>query len=159
MISTRIRRKYLIIAIPTAVAERVRETLEDDQGNRLAIRTPDRGVPCRHCLRITQPGERVIALAYRPFDPGGPYAEVGPIFVHAQPCRSYGEDDRFPEDFRKRVLALRGYNNEGTIEEALLSEAGDPESSLDTLFANERVRFVHVRNPAWGCYDFQVERR
>lgn len=53
---------------------------------------------------------------------------------------------------------MRGYNADGRIEAAELSERGKPEATIRELFANARVQFVHVRNPAWGCYDFRVER-
>ena len=137
---------------------RLRATQRDDFGNSIRAFTSDGPVPCRHCLRLSAPGERVILVAYRPFETGGPYAEIGPVFIHEDPCPAYEERRCFPADFRMRVMTMRGYNEGGTIEAAELSEAGRPEATLERLFANERVRFVHVRNPAWGCYDFQVER-
>jgi Protein of unknown function (DUF1203) len=148
---------FSIAAIESAVADRVRETLQDDFGNALEIWESD-PVPCRHCLRITATGEPVILFAYRPFDFDGPYAEIGPVFVHARACDRYAETDVFPEDFRERVLTMRAYNDGGRIEAAQLSAPGRPEHSIARLFANERVCFIHVRNPAWGCYDFRVDR-
>jgi hypothetical protein len=107
---------------------------------------------------MTHVGEPAIVFAYKPFDFEGPYAEIGPVYVHAQECRRYSETARFPSDFGLRVLTMRGYNDEHRIEAAELSSSGDPESSIASLFANDRVCFIHVRNPAWGCYDFQVDR-
>jgi Protein of unknown function (DUF1203) len=155
MTASRVR--FSISAIPTDVAARIRRTLVDDFGNRLVARPAD-PAPCRHCLRISTAGELLIVFAYRPFVSGGPYAEVGPVFVHAANCEAYADRDVFPTDFRHRVLTMRGYNIEGTIETAELSVAGNPEASIERLFSNERVRFVHVRNPAWGCYDFRIDR-
>jgi hypothetical protein len=154
--STRLR--FSISPIPTTVVDRIRQTLVDDFGNNLTVSQSD-PAPCRHCLRITQSGERLVVFAYCPFENSGPYAEVGPVFVHADRCESYDDHDRFPEDFRPRVLTMRGYNEDGLIETAELSGASNPEASIEHLFSNERVRFIHVRNPAWGCYDFRVDRR
>lgn len=153
--ATRVR--FSISAIPTDIADRIRTTLVDDFGNQLMAR-PEDSAPCRHCLRITKPGEHLIVFAYQPFAKVGPYAEVGPVFVHAASCKWYANRDTFPEDFRKRILTMRGYNAEGTIETAELSEAGNPEATIERLFSNERVRFIHARNPAWGCYDFRIDR-
>lgn len=150
--------RYCVRPIPTELAARIREALVDDFGNRLAVQDPDAQAPCRHCLRLTRAGERLIAFAHRPFETTGPYAEVGPIFIHADGCERYADRDRFPEDFRQRVLTMRGYNAAGTIETAELSAAGEPEHSIERLFSNQRVRFIHVRNPAWGCFDFQIDR-
>jgi Protein of unknown function (DUF1203) len=152
------RLRYSIRPIPSDVADRIRQTLIDDFGNPLTVVATDSPAPCRHCLRIASAGERLIVFSYRPFSSIGPYAEVGPIFVHADACEAYDKPDQFPPDFVQRTLTMRGYNEHGTIETAELSVPGEPEASLERLLANERVRFVHVRNPAWGCYDFQVDR-
>jgi hypothetical protein len=154
---TATRLRFSISPISTDIADRIRTMLVDDFGNQLVARPAD-SAPCRHCLRITKPGEHLIVFAYQPFTIGGPYAEVGPVFVHAAPCEAYAHCDIFPEDFRKRILTMRGYNAEGTIETAELSEAGNPEATIERLFSNERVSFIHVRNPAWGCYDFRIDR-
>ena len=148
--------RFRIKSVSTEIARRVRDTLTDDFGNRLAISTT--AAPCRSCLRVTSPEERLIAFAHQPFSTNGPYAEVGPVFIHADDCSPYAEPNKFPADFVQRCLTMRGYNERGTIETAELSTPGDPEASIARLFGDERVRFIHVRNPAWGCYDFQVDR-
>ena len=147
-----------IVPLSAELAQRIRRTLTDDFGNRLAVWHCDSPAPCRSCLRLSQVGEPLIVFAHRPFDFDGPYAEVGPIFIHADPCEPYADARRFPPDFATRCLTMRGYNDRGTIQTAELSQPGEPEATLARLFADERVRFVHVRNPAWGCYDFAVER-
>jgi hypothetical protein len=150
--------RFTVMPIASELAHRIRQTLLDDFGNQLAVWVSEYVAPCRHCLRLAPPGTELIVFAYCPLSTKGPYAEVGPVFVHAQPCERYGACDRFPSDYRGRVLTMRGYNDRGTIEAALISEAGSPEAAIDALFADERVRFIHVRNPAWGCFHFQLER-
>jgi Protein of unknown function (DUF1203) len=147
-----------IVPLSAELTQRVRQTLTDDFGNHLAVWQCDSPAPCRSCLRLSRIGEPLIVFAHRPFDFVGPYAEVGPIFIHANPCEPYADVWRFPPDFAQRRLTMRGYNDRGTIQDADLSQPGDPEATLARLFADERVRFVHVRNPAWGCYDFAVRR-
>ncbi len=53
------------------------------------------GVPCRHCLRNVEAGRDYLILAYRPFPALQPYAETGPIFLHAEPCERALETDVF----------------------------------------------------------------
>lgn len=146
--------------IDTALADRIRATLADDFGNTLHVWTNDapRSNPCRHCLRLTDPGEDLILFALCPFDTTGPYAEAGPVFVHANPCEPYAAYDRFPPDFLERSLTLRAYDAEGRIRDAEVAPPGGSGVALDRLFVDERVLFVHVRNPAWGCYDVRVDR-
>lgn len=59
------------------------------------------GVPCRHCLTRVAKGEPYLILAYRPFPKEQPYAETGPIFLHADPCPRFercnpGNPDKAP---------------------------------------------------------------
>ena len=58
------------------------------------------GVPCRHCLRHVRAGEPYLVLAYRPFPALQPYAETGPIFLHAEECVRAAESDVLCEMFR-----------------------------------------------------------
>lgn len=150
--------RYSIAPIDTELAERIRRTLRDDHGNQLAVWVSGYSAPCRHCLRRAPAGTALIVFAYSPFSTKGPYAEVGPVFIHADACQRYDGGGRFPSDYMDRILTMRGYNDRGTIEDAQLSQAGDPETTIDALFADERVRFIHVRNPAWGCFHFRVDR-
>ena len=46
------------------------------------------GNPCRHCLDMIGAGEPMLVLAHRPFATVQPYAEVGPVFLHAEPCEA-----------------------------------------------------------------------
>jgi hypothetical protein len=131
----------------------------DDFGNRLTVtESPEGGAPCRHCLRRSTDGERLILFAHRPFDTEGPYAEVGPVFVHAGECAPYAPTSTFPPAFADRPLTLRAYDDRGRITDAEVAAPGASEATLARMFEDERVRFVHVRNPAWGCYSFAVER-
>ena len=157
MSNTTERETFSISPLPTEIVERIRTTLVDDFGNHLEV-IASQPVPCRHCLKITQAGERVILFACQPFDTTGPYAEIGPVFVHAEPCSAYAQRTDFPEGFRERILTMRGYDSAGRIAGATLSTAGRPEATIDELFADASVRYIHVRNPAWGCYDFRVDR-
>ena len=59
------------------------------------------------------PASAYLILAYRPFDEAQPYAEVGPIFLHAEPCERYPVTGETPAMFlqRERYL-LKGYHPE-----------------------------------------------
>jgi hypothetical protein len=150
---------FRYLPIDDALAHRIRATMLDDHGNALHVRVSDGdGNPCRSCLRLTESGSRLILFALRPFTTDGPYAETGPVFIHAEECASYADIDRFPEEFRARRLTFRAYDTRGDIHDATVAEGADAEAVLQRLFANGDVAEVHVRNPAWGCYDFRVVR-
>ncbi|HEV3089419.1 MAG TPA: DUF1203 domain-containing protein [Candidatus Elarobacter sp.] len=160
MTTTTTKTTFRYIPIDDATVRAVRETLRDAHGNALHVReSNDDGAPCRSCLRITPRGTRLILFAYQPFTTSGPYAETGPVFVHADAaeCEPYRSSE-FPEDFRSRSLVFRAYDASGAIHDATLAAGADAEETLARFFADPAVERVHVRNPAWGCFDFAVER-
>ncbi|MEM7642433.1 MAG: DUF1203 domain-containing protein, partial [Pseudomonadota bacterium] len=53
------------------------------------------GNPCRACLRNIDAGDPMLILAARPFPELQPYAETGPIFLHAEACAPW-QDDGIP---------------------------------------------------------------
>lgn len=137
----------------------VRETLRDAHGNALHVWiSDDHGNPCRSCLRLTAPGTRLILFAHRPFTTSGPYAETGPVFVHAEACKPYASRSAFPADFVSRSLTVRAYSARGAIVAGYVVDGHVAEAVLQQLFADEAVAFAHVRNPGWGCWDFAIER-
>jgi len=149
---------FRYLPIDDAVVNRVRDRLRDDHGNELHVQVSENGAPCRSCLRVVPAGARLILFAHRPFATHGPYAETGPVFVCADACAPY-RGDEFPADFRPRILTLRAYDANGSIHDATLAAGTDADDMLARLFADPAVAFAHVRNPAWGCFDFAVERR
>jgi uncharacterized protein DUF1203 len=150
--------EFRFLPIDADLVRTVRETLRDEHGNVLHVQVSDAPAPCRACLRIAASGTRLILFAHRPFTTNGPYAEIGPVYVHAEACAPYCAHDGFPADFRPRRLTFRAYDHAGSINDGMLAEGVDAEKTLAHLFADERVATVHVRNPAWGCFDFAVER-
>src|SRR5688572_26743355 len=82
------------LAMPTAEARGYQRGGPDAYGN-----PPERGIsdgsglPCRHCLRHIAVGEPYLTLAHRPFPKTQPYAETGPIFLHADECERAPDGD------------------------------------------------------------------
>jgi uncharacterized protein DUF1203 len=150
---------FRYVPIDDATVHAVRTTLRDGHGNALQVQISDSDTaPCRSCLNVTPRGTRLILFAHRPFATEGPYAETGPVFVHADACEPYRARDVFPPDFRPRRLVFRAYDVHGAIHAAVLADGVDAEQTLADQFADAAVARVHVRNPAWGCFDFAVER-
>jgi hypothetical protein len=159
MIQQQVSAKALrIISVSEATAERVRSLMRDDYGNDLVVQDGE-GAPCRVCLRYGKAGERVILLSYRPFDKPGTYQEVGPIFVHADPCENHASDSGFPKDFLDRPLILRPYDAEDRIQDSqVFTEPGEAQAMAARMLENPAVAYVHARSRSRGCYLFRIER-
>lgn len=146
------------LPVPRALLARVRATGQDDFGNRVEPRTREGGLPLRCCLRLSRDGERLLLIAHRPATLGGPYAEVGPVFIHAEDCGGYRSTDTFPPEFRDRQAVLRPYDADGLLLDGCLAEPGQSERLVHELLADPAVDYVHVRNVVAGCWNFTVRR-
>ena len=74
------------------------------------------GMPCRHCLANIAEGDPYLIIAYRPFPDLQPYAETGPVFLHAQDCEAYNAEMSVPAILTtSKDYLLRGYSADDRI--------------------------------------------
>lgn len=159
---------YEIRPIEPDVLDQLRE--RDDAGNppRLLV-DEEGGSPLRCCLRPIRPGEKVALVSYAPLrrwaartgaEPG-PYDEVGPVFIHPEPCGGYETPD-FPVAVAQGRRVLRSYAADGRILGGRLAEP-DPSARaaqdvLAELFEDPKVALVHMRALEFGCFTFEARR-
>ncbi len=150
------RTNYRVIPLPTAVANEARRQLAVGASDHSLVTTEAPGVyPCRHCLQWAQPGEPVVLFPYASIASDRPYAESGPVFVHAERCERYAAAGVYPEDFRGQRV-VRAYNGSDEMIDAIVSD--EPEATAEQLFGNSEVDFLQVRSATRGCYTFRMER-
>jgi hypothetical protein len=89
---------------------------------------------------------------------GGPYAEVGPVFIHADRCDGYSTGSDFPQGFRGRRQIFRAYGLDGRCLHNRIIETDDAESSIAELLDQPDLDVVHSRNVLAGCYMFAIRR-
>lgn len=148
------------VAIPTEVVRAYQAGGPDANGQ-----VPERkvsaggGNPCRHCLKPIPEGAGMLVLAHRPFPAPQPYAEVGPIFLCADPCEA-GGGEALPEMLASSDYIVRGYGADDRIvygtggvvaTSAIPARAGE-------LLADPRVAYVHVRSARNNCYQVRIDR-
>ena len=146
--------------IPPERLARIRAAMTDEAGHPLTEQTDrEGGSPLRCCLRESRPGERVLLLSYAPPGGRGPYAETGPVFVHAQPCGGYATPDRYPPALRHRQQVVRAYDHDGRIAAGVLAaDGGQAMPVIRDLLDRPGVALVQLRNVGYGCYNFAVRR-
>ena len=118
-------------------------------------------MPCRHCLTDIKAGEPYLILAHRPFSSAQPYAEQGPIFLHAESCSRHPDSQDVPTMFLERKSYLiRGYSANDRIvygtgkivaPTAMAEAAGE-------MFGDARVAYIHVRSASNNCYQCRIDR-
>jgi len=117
--------QLLIESLPVNLGARLLAAGVDDAGTPLeAHEDPDGGAPLRCCLRDSRPGERLVLAAVTPPGPRDAYREVGPVFLHAQPCA--GPLDEVPPFWSTRRQVLRTYDAAGHLSGG---EVAEPETS------------------------------
>jgi hypothetical protein len=139
----------------------------DDAGRApLLVVDADGGSPVRCCLRVSRPGEELLLASYAPLrrwatergvDPAA-YDEVGPVFVHPEPCDGPTATG-YPGELRGSPRVMRAYDGNGRIIDGRLVQPDeDPERALAELLEDERVAVVHARALGFGCFTFAVNR-
>jgi hypothetical protein len=136
---------------PDANGQPPERTVSDGDGN-----------PCRHCLRMIPAGAGMLILAHRPFPALQPYAELGPIFLCADPATCCAPD---PGDLRPEVLAspdyiLRGYSADHRIVygTGAVVPTDRLEAEAEARLADPRVAYLHVRSARNNCYQLRIDR-
>lgn len=152
--------KLRIEGLPSDAMVRIRNGGTDANGQPALKQTADAGAnPCRHCLGLIAEGSPMLVLSYRPFDSVQPYAETGPIFLHADSCQRY-ESDRLPAWFTHFDPAIvRGYDTNDWIryETARVIRGEEIGSACESLLENPEVAYVHVRSK-FNCFQCRVDR-
>ena len=149
-------------ALPPEELHRIREAGIDDFGHHLRVLVNDHepGTPLRCCLREAHVGERVALIAWRPLEhaPDSVYAEVGPVFIHADDCPGYQDDRLYPEGFRHRRQVLRSYTAAGDMLDTTIADGNTAETAILELLAAPDAAVVHSRNVQAGWYMFAIRR-
>jgi Protein of unknown function (DUF1203) len=119
------------------------------------------GVPCRHCLHDVAAGEPYLILAYRPFPDLQPFAETGPIFLHAEPCARATDANTAPPNLTKRKAHLvKGYskNNRIVYGTGKIAPSAELDAEAENILKRDDVAYVHVRSAVNNCYTCRIER-
>jgi hypothetical protein len=154
--------RFRCVPIPTETAARWRAEGRDDRGNTLVERIVDGpGFPCRHCLRLGEPGERMLLGSYDLPRPQGVYWTPSPIFLHAQDCPRFTvEDEIAPIVLAPGIVSVRSYDAAQMClyDLGAISEGPDVAPILARAVADPRTRFINIHTARPGCLLTAVEK-
>lgn len=118
------------------------------------------GEQLRCCLRRSTGGERLLLVGHAPLRDASPWQEVGPVFVHAEPCPRPA-DGTVPTWFDDDPRVLRAYDARGVMryERNRVVAAGEGVAgALADILGDPGVAEVHVRNLLAQCFVARVVR-
>ena len=152
-----------IVALETELVKRLQNDGLDANGHKPERHVSQGGgrMPCRHCLADIQAGEPYLILAHRPFPSAQPYAEQGPIFLHAKSCPRHPDSQDVPAMFLERKdYLLRGYGADDRIVYGtgkIVAPTAMVEAAHE-MFDEARVAYIHVRSASNNCYQCRIDR-
>jgi hypothetical protein len=116
------------------------------------------GFPCRVSLVDRDVGEQVLLLNHVSHDVGNAYRASHAIFVAQSAERAAEYVDEVPPVFQTRILSLRGFDGDGMMADAILTQAGEADAGIRRLFANPDIATIHAHNATRGCFAARIER-
>lgn len=151
----------LVHALPAAELAELHRTGRDAHQNLPEPRTSDGGDQLRCCLRLSEPGERMLLVAHAPLPVHCPWREVGPVWVHADQCPGPDRGDRLPGWLDETRLVLRAYTRAGAMaydHNRVHEPGGDVNAAVADILGHDDVAEVHVRNWLAQCFVCRVTR-
>jgi Protein of unknown function (DUF1203) len=114
--------------------------------------------PCRISLTDRAIGEKVLLLNHVSHDVANPYRASHAVFVTEGEDEAAEYVDQVPPVFETRVLSLRGFDAEGMMAAAILTQPGEADAGIRKLFANPDIITIHAHNATRGCFSAKIER-
>jgi hypothetical protein len=123
---------------------------------KVADRKP--GFPCRVSLEDAEPGESVLLLNYEHQPASSPYRSSHAIYVRERAREAAPEIDEVPEIIRLRLLSVRAFDAPGMMVDADVVEGREVAPTIERLFHDARVAYLHLHNAKAGCFAARVDR-
>ena len=114
--------------------------------------------PCRVSLTDRDIGESVLLLNHVSHEVANPYRASHAIFVTEGADGPAEYVDQVPPVFETRVLSLRGFDVDGMMVDAMLTQPGEADAGIRQLFANPNIETIHAHNATRGCFSAKIER-
>jgi hypothetical protein len=123
---------------------------------RMAVTDPT--FPCRVSLTDRAIGEQVLLLNHVSHDVANPYRASHAIFVTEGADAAAEYVDQVPPVFESRVLSLRGFDRQGMMAEAILTQPGQADAGIRKMFENPEIETIHAHNATRGCFSAKIEK-
>jgi len=113
--------------------------------------------PCRVSLTDAAPGEEVLLVNYEHHPVDSPFRSSFAIYVRPGET-TYDRIDEVPDQLRRRLLSVRGYDSEGLMVESDVVDGRALEPAIERFFADARTAYLQLHFAKAGCYAARVER-
>jgi hypothetical protein len=118
----------------------------------------DPSFPCRVSLTDRVVGENVLLLNHVSHDVANPYRASHAIFIAEIDQDPAEYVDEVPPVFGPRVLSLRGFDRDGMMAQAILTQPGEADAGIRELLEDPEIATIHAHNATRGCFAAKIER-
>ena len=115
------------------------------------------GYPCRISLTDAKPGQSLILLNYEHQSADTPYRASHAIYIR-EGEQQYDRVDEIPDQLRRRLLSVRGFDTRGLLRDADVTQGTELEALIERLFTDDEVAYLHIHMARPGCYAARVDR-
>jgi hypothetical protein len=116
------------------------------------------GFPCRVSLSDAEVGEEVVLVHYQHQPVSSPFRASHAVYVRPNAQQANPAKDEVPIMLRSRILSLRGFDRQGMMVAADLVEGVQLEQSVEAIFLDPAVAYIHIHFAKPGCYAARVDR-
>ena len=116
------------------------------------------GFPDRIELRDAEVGESLILVNFVHQPADTPYRSAHAIFVREGAEKTYDRVDEVPESIARRLISLRGFNQDGMMLQADVLKGVELAQAIPGFFQNPGIAYLHAHNAKQGCYAARIER-
>lgn len=116
------------------------------------------GFPCRVSLADAEVGETVILVNFEHQPNDTPYRSTHAIFVREGVEQAVVEPEEVPEVLRIRLLSVRAFDEAHQIIDADVVDGQELRDTVERLFENPNIAYLHLHNAKPGCFAASVTR-
>ena len=117
----------------------------------------EHGYPCRISLTDAKPGQSLILLNYEHQSADTPFRSTHAIYIR-EGEEQYDRINEVPDQLRRRLLSVRGFDEQGMLRDADVTQGTALEPVIDRLFADAKIAYLHIHIARPGCYAARVDR-
>lgn len=151
---------FRITGLPAPSFDELFSLSDDALAARRAMRVVvdrEHGYPCRISLTDAEPGQTVILLNYEHQPADSPFRSSHAIYIR-EGEQQYDEVNLVPDQLRRRLLSVRGFDQRGMLRDADVVQGTALEPLIERLFDDESVTYLHIHIARPGCYAARVDR-
>ena len=116
------------------------------------------GSPCRVSMDDARVGEKVVLLNYEHQPENSPYKASHAIFVRQGVEQVELAVNEVPAALSTRLISIRGFDGEHFMREADVVDGAKLAETIEAVFSNEKIDYIHLHNARPGCFAAKLTR-